>query len=136
MNKTCSKCGKMRRRSSFHLDKKNKDGLKTYCKSCVCKYMRAYWRKDIEKSRKDRRRRAEKNRFLEALQQSNSVAKRLGYMPCIATVGELEAAFNGRCHLCGTPEIECNQKLHLDHRHNDDGGFRGFLCASCNKGLG
>ncbi|MCK9571420.1 endonuclease VII domain-containing protein, partial [Candidatus Pacearchaeota archaeon] len=39
------------------------------------------------------------------------------YAACIATVEEIKSAFTGKCFVCGIPETECNQRLHLDHCH-------------------
>ncbi len=76
-----------------------------------------------------------RNRFKASLTQSRSKAKRYGYVPCDATAEELVAAFAGKCHICGVPEAECNQKLHMDHCH-ETGKFRGWLCYHCNNLLG
>lgn len=40
-----------------------------------------------------------------------------------------------RCDICNTPESELKRKLHYDHDHKT-GKFRGWLCMSCNLGLG
>jgi hypothetical protein len=42
---------------------------------------------------------------------------------------------NGRCAICGVPAPERLASMHLDHDHGT-GEIRGFLCLSCNQGLG
>jgi len=62
-------------------------------------------------------------------------AKLGDYEPCSATIEELEAAFTGRCAICGVREDECKTRLQVDHDHST-GRLRGFLCGKCNRGLG
>ncbi len=95
------------------------------------------WRaKHPEKAKANSREaQAKQCRFKVALQCSRRAAKNGGYEPCDATIEELGAAFNGKCHLCGVPELELNQRLHLDHNH-ETREFRGWLCKKCNTGLG
>lgn len=133
MNKTCTKCGETKLVSEFFRAKAKKDGYHTWCKFCLRIYNK---KRCATKEYSDKRKKwNEKNRFVYALTHSKSVAKLRGHMPCTATAKELEAAFTGKCDLCGVPEQECNQKLHMDHNH-ETGEFRGFLCARCNMGLG
>lgn len=40
-----------------------------------------------------------------------------------------------RCAICRTEFVERKQPVHVDHDHRT-GKVRGFLCSSCNKGLG
>lgn len=40
-----------------------------------------------------------------------------------------------RCDICGTHEKDLKRKLSFDHDHKT-GKFRGWLCGSCNSGLG
>ena len=75
------------------------------------------------------------NRFAYSLRQSRYDAKVRGFVACTATIEELRVSFTGFCEVCGTPEIECNRKLHMDHNH-ETGGFRGWLCSKCNHALG
>jgi len=111
---------------------------RNYCKKCAAQRTKKYrathpvyaaaataateaWRK--------------KNPFRHKLTSSKAHAKRLGYSPCNASAFEIAEAFSGKCHICGTPEIECTTKLHLDHNHAT-GEFRGCLCGRCNVGIG
>jgi len=76
-----------------------------------------------------------KNRFVVPLKRVNATSVREGYAACIATVEEIKSAFTGKCFVCGIPETECNQRLHLDHCHKT-GRFRGWLCGRCNRVAG
>ena len=40
--KKCSKCGIVRLKSNFHKNRNSKDGLFSYCKSCVIQKQRIY----------------------------------------------------------------------------------------------
>ena len=62
---------------------------------------------------------------------SRAAAKKRGYMPCISSERELDAAFTGSCHSCGSTK----PGLHMDHCH-DTGRFRGWLCNGCNLAAG
>lgn len=93
------------------------------------------YRKHSQKRKKEATAWAKRNRFNRALISSRMRAKKEGHMPCTATTEEIKAAFTGKCHICGTPEIECIKRLALDHSHQD-GSFRGFLCSRCNSAIG
>ena len=41
----------------------------------------------------------------------------------------------GKCLICGIPQENLKQGLHVDHNHKT-GKIRGLLCGSCNGGLG
>lgn len=153
--KTCTKCKEEKFIEEFWKQKKSSDGRGCWCKSCSSASLSEWRSKNLEKQRKTERerwrlnssyrqrkkktdekwRRNPKNRFKVVLNKSRSMAKARGYCPCITTEKEIEAAFIGRCHVCGVPEAECDQRLHLDHCHAT-GTFRGWLCGSCNHAAG
>lgn len=154
MSKTCTKCGETKTLEEFYFNgHPRKDGTKSRmarCKSCFGsrkrngakdnEYSRKYQQKrrleDPEGFRaRDRKWRLGKGRFKQALIASRAAAKRNGHTSCNATVGELEAAWTGKCGICGVPELECTKRLHLDHCH-DAGCFRDWICSNCNTGLG
>ena len=72
---------------------------------------------------------------MQALASSLSDARKGDYKSCSATLEEIEAAFTGRCRVCGVPEAECNTRLNMDHSH-ETGDFRGWLCKRCNFAAG
>lgn len=132
--RTCRVCGETKSIECFY-QYKGRHRRKT-CKKC-CSAKTQAWRK-LNPLRSRMASRKWKNgigRFGTSIHQSRSLAKRYGYMPCMATVEELEIAFTGECHVCGISEAECKRKLHMDHNH-ETGKFRGWLCAKCNIALG
>jgi len=108
-------------------DDKYRDELRARSKS---------WRgKNKEAYRESQRKTREKHRFSISIKQSLTQASKHGWVPCTATAEEIEAAFTGKCHICGVPESECNRRLSMDHDH-ETGAFRGWLCSECNHGIG
>lgn len=97
---------------------KNKEKTLAYAKK---------WREDNNWS--------ERYRFKQALKSSKFNSKRRGYLPCLATEEEIKAVFTGNCHACGVSEVECHERLHMDHCHTT-GRFRGWLCSNCNSAVG
>jgi transposase len=75
-------------------------------------------------------RKSGKPKFKRALEKSRETAIKRGYMPCTASIEELEAAWDGKCYLCG----DSNRKLGLEHNHQT-GEFRGWACNRCNVKL-
>lgn len=79
-----------------------------------------------------------KARMKQRLRHSRCVSKRTGYASVVATYEDLVRVYNkqsGCCLLCGAFGGDKGQFLHLDHDHKT-GNFRGFLCSSCNRGIG
>lgn len=76
--------------------------------------------------------------FNKALTGHRYTAKERGHAPVNMTAKELAERYkdhNHCCDLCGVPENELPSFLHIDHDH-DTGSFRGWLCSSCNTGMG
>lgn len=129
----CRCCGEHREETEFALTgyTRKRDGIKTrkrICKACAVKAMAEWSRKHpraVVKHSNDWR---ERNRFRHVINTS----RRSAY-PCTATEDEITKAFTGYCAICGVKEE--GQKLHMDHDH-DTGQFRGWLCSTCNVGLG
>ncbi len=152
--KKCTKCGAMKDASDFYASSRiKKDGtrsLDSWCKECANKATRTRYHANpgrhaqtVKKWRRANLKRCraisvkwrKEHRFSHSLYCSGQSARKYGHMACIATVTEIEAAFTGKCHVCGISESECNHKLCMDHSHQD-GRFRGWLCHRCNKVLG
>lgn len=149
--KLCAKCNEIKEVKKFRSNLTSSDGFRGQCKTCE-KATRGKryaanpefhrkqvkdWRERNPEKVKERRRKAYvgKCRFRVASETSRNVAKRRGHQPCNATIEELKAAFDGKCHICGVPEAECNRRLSLDHCHKT-GKFRGWLCGECNRMIG
>lgn len=148
--KKCSTCGEEKPLDEFGARNNSEDGLTGQCKSClnekhqkyrdanrevVRKNSREYVRKHASKNASAAAKWRKKNPMAVVLQSSRNTAKRRGYAPCNANVGELLEAYDGKCDICGVPAEECTQRLQMDHCHST-GLFRGFLCGKCNKMLG
>ena len=146
--KRCTKCKEIKPPEQFSRGTIRKDGTYGLCGSCKkCRVVESnnyrkkhpegtrrrglkYYYKYKKKFREDPRR-----RFMSSLYRSKASAKKGGHLQCSASYDVIKAAFTGKCHVCGVPEIECRIRLHMDHCH-ETGKFRGWLCASCNKAAG
>lgn len=167
MDKKCTKCEEFKDVGEFTKAKNQKSGLRPECKACQrayretrkekrAEYNRKYREAHKEEGREYRKAWQEKNRekgqgyarryrekykdelrFRRILESSRYDARKRGHFPCDASLEEIEAAFTGRCDVCSVPEIECNQKLHMDHDHSrETSNFRGWLCKQCNLMIG
>ena len=151
MTKICTRCGETKKLSGFY-KKSSKSGLlMTQCKECDKNRMNKAYREDPEKFKKrtmDRKKsnpekekalndyyRSHGGRFVKSLINSKGSAKRKSFAACNATAIEIEAAFTGRCAICGVAEEATSRKLCMDHCH-ETGKFRGWLCKKCNSMLG
>ncbi len=134
--KTCCGCKATKPLSEFHKNAGRKDGLNSTCKECTCEYTRGHYLRNKGKHAAMGRSWRKRNRFKHVLVQSRGTAKlEGGYVPCLATAEWIESKFDGKCQICGVPEVECTHQLAMDHDH-ETGLFRGWLCANCNKALG
>ena len=132
--KRCAKCEELLPLDSFYPRRTRGEGHFTAnCKECAKEHATEDRKADPQRHRDNQKAYADRNRFKMALQRSRADAKKKGHEPCLATEAEIKEAFSGYCVLCGAEEKK--KKLHLDHCH-ETGRFRGWLCASCNKGLG
>ena len=110
----CPVCNKIKRRTSFYTDKKNKSGLTWACKQCI----------------KDRR----KARYCSVRQKVIQIKAR--YQITTEEVVLLKKI--KKCDICGkkiswTPGAK--GFANIDHCH-DSKQIRGVLCNGCNTGLG
>lgn len=133
--KRCGRCGEIKSFDKFHRDRTHTDGRRSICKPCAIKYVKDRHNANPELGRKRAREWMKKNRFRRSLYHSRLIAKRDDHESCNATIEEIKAAFNGKCHVCGVPELELARNLHMDHDH-ETGIFRGWLCSNCNHALG
>lgn len=154
----CTMCKETKAIEEFsyasYIRKNGTRGRQSHCKPCRSKEGSQWGKENPEKANIKARRWRKKNpkkareiinnwkkksrgRFLVALQQSRACAKKSGYLPCNATLQELEAAFTGFCRNpeCQVPEIECKRRLCLHHDHKT-GVFLGWYCRRCNIIMG
>jgi hypothetical protein len=116
--KQCYNCKIYKIKSSFTINKANKDGLGSYCKPCATA-MSQTWKKGSDKAK--------------AWQQKYQL-KIYGATPEIYE--ELEKKQDGNCAICGIRRLRGKDRyLHLDHNHKT-GEIRGLLCYICNTTLG
>ncbi len=131
--KTCTKCGQVKPIDCFYL-RYGKAG--TECKECTQRQSGQWKKRNREKHNEITRKSRKKfGRFHVALIHSKHTAKKEGFIRCLASKSELEAAFTGRCTICDIHESEVKRSLHMDHDH-ETGKFRGWLCSKCNHALG
>ena len=134
VERTCTECDRTLPVDSFYPRRNRGEGSYTsYCKECSVERAQARRRAKPEEHRAASRRWQARNRFRVALKQSAYIAEKKGHEPCSATVAEIKEAFTGYCAICGAEEKK--RKLCMDHDHST-GQFRGWLCHTCNQGIG
>lgn len=112
--KKCTKCGVEKPLSEFHKNKKSKDGLSSYCKSCSSIYGKEWLKQNWEK------RRASNLKYYYNIDFKNFEKLRLNQNNC--------------CAICKNVLLD-EKHTHLDHCHLSN-KIRGILCNHCNRGLG
>ena len=133
-SKSCTKCRKTLSRDSFTKDKKRKDGLNLWCRSCT----RANSAK--QDSIRDHAARYHRNREAELLRKRGSLVVRdynlrKLYSMTLVDFDQMLASQKGRCRICGTDKPGHKGRFCVDHNHNT-GEVRGILCHKCNTALG
>ncbi len=116
--KECIACRVMKPITEFYARPSTASGYHGKCKRCLLDYQAEQYRTSmtLKARRRDRH-------------------YRNTYGVTSAEVEEMRAAQDGRCALCGRPEEESHNGLHLDHDHITT-TVRGLLCADCNTSLG
>lgn len=146
--KTCSGCGEEKPVEAFHIDRGQRDGLKTKCRVCTNK-VKAAWRsrnRDLIRERRRDEYGRHKDRYLAYF---NSDRRRLSVFhwklrACFGITPEqfdkMMSDQGGCCAICGKPPDKAKghrhkHRLNVDHDHKT-GKVRGLLCNNCNIGLG
>lgn len=132
--KCCPGCGEVKARDRFHLDRKRRDGLQTYCKACHRQRMAKWWvahgKESYAKHKENQREWRIKNpeRYA-ARQRRYHLRRKYGF-----DQAEFQARLvsqGGKCACCGASGME----LVVDHCHARD-RVRELICQPCNKMLG
>ena len=135
--KKCSRCGKSKSLGEFFSNKRRKDGVQTYCKSCHLEYGRQrYAAPESHRRRKMNRKESKRRR---------AASSRKWYLKSTYGITEeqylaLYEKHNGGCWICGEKK---DYFLHVDHNHSCCAGakscgkcIRGLLCFNCNTMIG
>lgn len=129
--KRCASCGEEKTLEEFHIDRREPDGKRHSCKSCVNARQSA-----AKKAMDTPERRAKVAARLYAKNRRKALAV-FGLTP--EDYESLHIKQNGLCAICCRPESTTRQGkvllLAVDHCHIT-GRVRGLLCANCNTGLG
>jgi hypothetical protein len=90
-----------------------------------------YRKKRIEQATAHRQ--SDLGMIMSRLRINNYYARKNGYAQCPAKAKDVLELYTGNCFICKDPYAL--KELVIDHNH-ETGDFRGWLCASCNVGLG
>lgn len=129
MEKTCRKCGEVKKVSEFYRAAKNRDGYENHCKDCRNARMAQY--KSGERARTLRKNYHKSEGFKAS--NRNSILKRL-YGITSDEYDSMLHSQGGVCAIC-SKEDAAGRRLAVDHCHAT-GKVRGLLCGACNVALG
>lgn len=127
--KKCSKCKKLKRKSSFYVDNSRPDKLRPSCKPCTIEVNYASRLRNPEKHRQSGRR--WKKRHPEKHIENHLMYK---FGITYAQFNQLSDFQNQVCAICEQP-CRTHARLSVDHCHLT-GRIRGLLCNQCNHMLG
>lgn len=117
--KRCRACNKKLPTTMFVVDKRNIDGLYSYCRTCS---------NDLTKTWRG------KNR--DKIKEYNWKAKlKMTYDLCYERYEEICKQQEYSCAICNTHISKLKKRLCVDHDHKN-GKVRGLLCSHCNTGIG
>lgn len=133
ITKVCKKCEKELPLDSFPTTKQE-GKIRTRARCRTCTRLRDAELFQINKKRRnENRRRYRKNHpEVEVRCTRRKNARKWGLDP--DTVMSIVDNHNGLCDICGQPD-KMGRSLSMDHCHKTS-NFRGFLCVSCNSGIG
>ena len=100
----------------------------------IAERKRLYNKDNRQKNAESHREWRNRNRVHLAIRDSYRQSIKRDYAACGTPIKEIEAAFTGHCHACGSTD-HADNRLCVDHDHQT-GNFRGWLCRECNLTLG
>jgi len=110
----CSSCVRSLPPAAFNRDRKNRDGLSSYCRECRAARKKASYPAEA------------------AAQSARHVHRTYGVAP--EALAEMAETQGNRCAICEQP-FRSGKARHVDHCHVT-GRVRALLCSHCNLGLG
>ena len=146
--KVCFKCKKSKEKARFYKNKRNKDGLTSYCKQCSKEYQekfrqtpkgKAYQKSNkfkmvVKKYKQSPRGKATIKKYNQTPKGKLILRKTHLLRNYGITLEDYDKMYNsqqGKCAICkDTYEILC-----IDHDHTTN-KIRGLLCDKCNRGIG
>jgi hypothetical protein len=130
--KRCPKCAQWLNVRCFSRNKRQADGLQSYCKPCIDSYRteRGYKLSSEAMSRKRQRDRDAYKESPDKWWEQNLIRK---YGITAEQYAEMLEGQQGLCAICLRPPGK--KRLHVDHCHSS-GRVRGLLCDDCNLGIG
>lgn len=125
--KPCSRCKEEKSFSDYYKNKRKKDGLDIYCKTCRKKQARENRERDNIPKRRWYNKNKDKVSWRHREHRYGITKKDFNLL--------LEKQ-SGCCAICKKPQNDLHYDyLYIDHSHKT-GKVRGLLCASCNARLG
>lgn len=129
--KKCAECIE-KPTSEFYKRKASKDGFSRLCKKCEDKRHTEYRSDGTVKSKLSLKQKEWRANNKERIAKQKRQHK-FGISP--EEQDRMLEAQGYKCAICKVPESELRRRLALDHCHKTD-LVRGFLCDTCNRGLG
>ena len=123
----CKTCEKLKCIDSFYRDRRSKNTIKTECKICYGRRVRAY-----KEAHKDEVTAGAAWYYKKSGQRHRRHHLKKLYGLTESQYTEMKERQNGACAICG---IISQKPLHIDHNHTT-GKVRALLCTQCNSMLG